>query len=315
MSVYRSLEGPFTKKDFEVECRLPHPTVENFNTFRHCNLPIMGVGPAGPENHFMYFDKLIDTLPLRKIRDEVLAGEERRILRFNKIVANGIIAKEINGQKSIDSLIANIEKHAPDDSWRNSIKALSRKGDIKIFLHEYFRIKAAWEGLAMFRQYSGSYEDKSEPSDWLGLIEHFPTLRRFVDSLPFKFVGYVMIFKSTGQAPVLIHRDYYPTNHRVNFINFRLGQMPRPFFLYDCPTGGKSYIRQDSDAYFFNEIDPHGLDAEPGAGLTLRVEGQFLDSFRDEIGLGHHDTFNWSFAHAKSFLKSGQFKLETNTDI
>lgn len=275
----------------------------------------MGVGPAGPENHFMYFDKLIDTLPLRKIRDEVLAGEERRILRFNKIVANGIIAKEINGQKSIDSLIANIEKHAPDDSWRNSIKALSRKGDIKIFLHEYFRIKAAWEGLAMFRQYSGSYEDKSEPSDWLGLIEHFPTLRRFVDSLPFKFVGYVMIFKSTGQAPVLIHRDYYPTNHRVNFINFRLGQMPRPFFLYDCPTGGKSYIRQDSDAYFFNEIDPHGLDAEPGAGLTLRVEGQFLDSFRDEIGLGHHDTFNWSFAHAKSFLKSGQFKLETNTDI
>ena len=275
----------------------------------------MGVGPAGPENHFMYFDKLIDTVPLGKIRDEVLAGEERKILAFNKIVANGIIAKEINGQKSVDSLIANIEKYAPDDSWRNAIEEFSRKGDIKIFLHEYFRIKAAWEGLAMFRKYSGSYEDKSEPSEWLGLIEHFPTLRRFVDSLPFKFIGYVMIFKSTGQNPVLIHRDYYPTNHRVNFMNFRLGQQPRPFFLYDCPTGKKSYIRQDSDAYFFNEIDPHGLDAEPDAGLTLRVEGQFLDSFRDEIGLGQHDTFNWSFAHAENFLKSGQFKLETSTDI
>ena len=315
MSVYRSLEGPFTKDDFEVECRLPHPTVTNFNTFRHCNLPIMGVGPAGPLNHFMYFDKFIDTALLKKIREEVLAGEERKILAYNKIVANGIIAKEINCQQSIDSLIANIEKHAPDSGWQNSTKELSRKGDIKVFLHDYFGIKAAWEGLGMFRKYSGSYEDKSEPSEWLGLIEHFPTLRRFVEALPFKFVGYVMIFKSTGKNPVLIHRDFYPTNHRVNFINFRLGQKPRPFFLYDCQSAAKSYIRQDSDAYFFNEIDPHGIDVEPDIGLTLRVEGQFLDSFRNEIGLGQNDTFNWGFAHAESFLKTGKFKIEPGTDI
>lgn len=315
MSVYRSLEGPYTKTDFEVESLLPHSAVKNFTTFRHCNLPLMGVGPDGVQNKFMYFDKLLDTALLKKIRAEVAAGAEKQIVGFNKIVANGIMPASINGQKSIDSYIDNIRKYAPDNSWEKSIATLTRKGDIKIFLHDYFKIKAAWEGIAMFRKYNGSYEDKSKPSEWLGIIEHFPTLQKFVDNLPFKFIGYVMIFKSTGKNPVLVHRDYYPTNHTVNFINFRLEQQERPFFLYDCFTDKKSYIRQNSDAYFFNEIDPHGLDQESETRLTLRVEGQFLDSFKDQIGLGNNDTFNWNYDHCASFLKSGEFKIIKDTDI
>lgn len=315
MSVYRSLEGPFTKDDFEVVSHLPHSTVKDFSTFRHCNLPLMGVGPEGLKNLFIYLDKWIDLEPLNRIREEVLAGEEKKIVGFNKIVANGLIPSEFNGQKSIDSYIDNIAKYAPDDLWKSAISKISRKGDIKIFLHDYFKVKAAWEGIAMFRKYNGSYEDKSKPSEWLGLIDHFPALQKFVDSLPFKYIGYVMIFKSTGADPVLIHRDYYPTNHKVNFINFRLGRKERPFFLFDAFTNKKSYIKQSSDAYFFNEIDPHGLDRESQSNLTLRVEGQFLDSFKDQMGLGQNDTFNWSFEHCEKFLKSGLFKIEGSTDI
>lgn len=315
MLIYRNEEGPYTKSDFEVKVKLPHPLVPDFITYRHCNLPVMGVGPKGPSRPFAYFDKDIDTSFLKHIRSEVCAGEEKRILAFNKIVANGIIPFRINGQKSIDSYIDNISKYEKDKAWIESINKLTRKGDIKIFFHDYFNIRTAWEGIAMFRKYNGLYEDKSQPSEWLGLIEHFPTLRKFVDSLPFKYVGYVMIFKSTGKNPVLIHRDYYPTNHTVNFINFRLEQKPRPFFLYDFYTDKKTYIEQGSDAYFFNEIDPHGLDQEEETRLTLRVEGQFLDSFKDQMGLGNSDTFNWEFEHCRSFLAANKFKIEPSTDI
>lgn len=321
--VYRNEEGPFTKKDFEVKVNLPHPIVSEFITYRHCNLPIMGVGADGPNKPFLYFDKYFDKSLLKKIKSEVLAGEEKKIIAFNKIVAIGIVPTLVNGQKSVDSYIAHITKYAKDSAWIESIEKLTRRGDIKIFFHDYFNIKTAWEGIAMFRKYNGLYEDKSLPSEWLGCIEFFPLLQKFVESLPFKYVGYVMIFKSTGHNPVLIHRDYYPTNHTVNFMNFRLDQRERPFFLYDMHTHHKTYIDQSSDAYFFNEIDAHGLDRETGAGLTLRVEGQFLDSFKDQIGLSskygnrleNADTFNWSFEHCERFLKTGKFNIEYNTDI
>lgn len=313
--IYRNQEGPFTKKDFEVVVKLPHPTVPDFITYRHCNLPLMGVGPAGPSNPFLYFDRYLDTELLKKIRSEVLSGEDKQIVAFNKIVANGIIPETINSQKSVDSYIDNVGKYAKDNSWIESINKLTRKGDIKIFFHDYFKIKTAWEGIAMFRKYNGLYEDKSNPSDWLGFMEHFPTLQKFVESLPFKYVGYVMIFKSTGKSPVLVHRDYYPTNHTVNFINFRLDQKTRPFFLYDVFSNKKTYIDPQSDAYFFNEIDPHGLDREDETRLTLRVEGQFLNSFKDQIGLRENDTFNWKFEHCERFIKSGNFKIEASTDI
>lgn len=315
MSVYRSLEGPYTKADFEVYTKIPHAIVTEMMTFRHCNLPIMGVGPNGHSNPFLYFDKYFDTKLLKQIRNEVVAAEEKKLLSFNKIVANGLIPTKINNQKTVDSYIDNIAKYAKDDTWIESINKLKRKGDIKIFFHDYFGIKTAWEGLAMFRKYNASYEDKSKPSDWLDSIVYYPTLQKFVESLPFKYVGYVMIFKSNGKNPVLTHRDYYPTNHNVNFINFRLEQKKRPFFLYDLHTHTKKYVDQESDSYFFNEIDAHGLDIENESRMTLRVEGQFLEAFKEQIGLLKTDTFNWEFEHCDAFLKNGLFKIEQSTDI
>lgn len=315
MEIYRNLEGPYTKNDFEVKVKLPHPIVSEFITYRHCNLPLMGVGPNGPSNLFMYFDKFFDTSVLKKIKDEVSASEEKKIVSFNKIVANGIVPTEFNNQKSIDSYIDNITKYAKDDSWKETIQKFTRKGDIKVFLHDYFNLKVAWEGIAMFRKYDGTYENKSKPSEWLGLIEHLPTMQKFIDSLPFKYIGYVMIFKSSGHNPVLVHRDYYPTNHNVNFINFRLDQKPRPFYLMDAYSKEKKYIDPKYDCYFFNEIDPHGLDTEDGPRLTMRVEGQFTDEFSKAIGLNSADTFNWNYEHCQKFLNSGHFRIESSTDI
>ncbi|MFZ3229646.1 MAG: hypothetical protein WA160_05545 [Pseudobdellovibrio sp.] len=315
MSIYRSDEGPYTKKDFEVVVELPHKSVPNFITFKHCNLPIMGIGPKGPENAFMIFDKYFDLSVLKKIYAEIIEAKQKKHLIFNQIVAIGIIPTQANKQKSIDSYIHNINKYAYDDKWKEDINKLTRRGDIKIYFHDYFNIKNAWDGIAMLRKYTGIYADKTQPSEWLSLIEHFPLLRRFVESLPFKYIGYVMVFKSTGKNPVFIHRDSYPANNTVNFINFRLSPKKRPFFIYDFNTDKKIYVNENAQSYFFNEIDAHGIDQETESHLTLRVEGQFLDAFKSQIGINNFDTFNWEFEHCRQYLNSGQFKIENNTDI
>ena len=75
------------------------------------------------------------------------------------------------------------------------------------------------------------------------------------------------------------------------------------------------YLNPNYRSYFFNEIDPHGIDTEDTTGLTLRVEGQFLDSFKSKINLNQSDVFNWDFEHCRDFLKTGQFYIEQSTDI
>lgn len=315
MNVYRNTEGPYTKNDFEIKIKINHPQITEFETFRHCNLPIMGIGPNGSNNPFMYFDHLLDLSDLEKIKNEVLEADINNLIQFNKIVANGLVAEDVNQQKCVESYMAHLNKYAKSNDWVELIKNIQRKGDIKVFFHNYFKIKTAWEGIAMFRKYEAIYQKKTEPSEWLPFISHFPILKKFVESLPFNYVGYVMIFKSNAQHPVLIHRDYYPTNHTVNFINFKLDHRPRPFFLYDMNSKKKSYINSDYRSYFFNEIDPHGMDAEAYSGLTLRVEGQFQQSFKDQIGLNYSDTFNWQYDHCQNFLSSNNFKITQSTDL
>ncbi len=315
MQIYRTSEGPFTKNDFEITVPLNHPQINEFQTFRHCNLPIMGIGPNGQQNQFMYFDHLLDLSSIDEVCKEVRSCHLNNVIQYNQIVANGLIPYSANNVKCIESYIANIEKYAPNSNWINDIKSLTRKGDIKNYFYKYFQMNPGWEGLTMFRKYTANYQDKSKPSEWLNVIEHLPKLKKFVERLPFKHIGYVMIFKSSENCPVLVHRDYYPTNHNVNFINFRLDQKPRPFYLYDFMKKEKSYINPEFRSYFFNEIDPHGIDAESESGLTLRVEGQFLDNFKNSIGLNNNDTFNWNYNHCRDFLKTGQFHIEQSTDI
>lgn len=313
MEIYRLEEGPFSPAEYEVTVHLNHPTVPSFRTYKHCNLPLMGVGPK--HQNFMYFDKLIDKKLIPLVRKEVLDGYSKGHTQFRKIIANGLVPKELNKQKTIDSYLANLDKYATDERWKSEIQTITRKGDLKSYFHQYFGVDEAWDGIAMFRDYTGLYEDKGKPSQWMKNIEHFPALKSFVESLPFKYVGYAMIFKSKQNQPVLIHRDYFPVNHQVNFMNIKLDQRVRPFFLYDLETHTKKYLAEDQDIYFFNEIDLHGMDPEAESGLTLRVEGQFTDEFKTEIGLADQDTFNWNYEKPRAFLKSGQFKIEQSTDI
>jgi hypothetical protein len=314
--MYHFGEPPYNEKDFLVWIKNLNSYVPEIFTFKHCNLPLAGVGPQG--SPYIDLTSMIDTSLLGEIYKEVCSGVENQHNFFRKIVQNGITPAWINnGDKSVDSYLLHLDKYAPQNDWKSQIADLKTKREIKIFFHRYFSIKEGWEGIAQFRVYDGNYENKSKPSSWLPLIKHFPILKKFVEGLPFEHIGYAMIFKSLKNAPVLIHRDYFPINHSAQFINFYLDPKPkaRPAFLYDIETQKKTYLPQSCRAYYFNEIDFHGIDPEPESRLTLRIEGKFTKDFLAKIGLFDKRTFDWNYDKPKKYVESGQFKIEQNTDI
>lgn len=305
--MYYVNEGLYGEKDFKFEYELQHPTFNKLWSFYHCNLPPMGLGEEGTE--IVNFNRLVDPNLIPIIKDEVEASAN---IKYNPLVQNGIFPKAINGERSVDSYLANIDKYYPE--YNEALRHLDKKRDIKIAIQDKFNISRRWEGIAMFRNYSADYFDKSKPSDWLPWVQKdCPTLVRLVESLPFDHVGYVIAFKSRPNTAVFTHRDFYPCNHDVDFINIQLDWSPRPFFLYDPNTGEKKYLDRFCYAYWFNETDLHGVDAEPISRITLRVEGKFNVRLKKALGITR--AFDWSFPKAKKFLESGKFQIDKNTDI
>ena len=83
----------------------------------------MGVGPK--HQSFLYFDHLIDKKLIPAIREEVVKGFANGQTQFRKIIANGLVPKEVNKQKVIDSFLANLEKYATNQQWKNDIQKIT----------------------------------------------------------------------------------------------------------------------------------------------------------------------------------------------
>lgn len=102
--------------------------------------------------------------------------------------------------------------------------------------------------------------------------------------MPFETVGRITLFGLDPLAVVPTHRDYdryNPGNRYAEFINFCPAPYKKPFYVYDNADGSKHFPR--SKAYWFNELDYHGVDGMPHFTYSLRVDGVFTEAFRDKI--------------------------------
>jgi hypothetical protein len=111
----------------------------------------------------------------------------------------------------------------------------------------------------------------------------FPQTVRFVQSLPFAHIGSVKLLGLLSGDDGTIHRDAEPTPGRVpdEFISFSPGTHAKRLFVYDPQTTER--IHAPSWAYWFNDADYHGVEADPGFRYSIRVDGVFDDAFRDEV--------------------------------
>lgn len=306
-------------KDFILNYKLNHPIYHSIPTFRYYELPVMGVGPKGIP--IIEIDRHIDTSNFDKIYKELDQNKEKLVNYTKRLVVNGIVPREINNRKSIDSILLNPEQWI-DFDYTDDVKDLQYLSQVKSYFYNKFDIPEAWQGVCHMREYT-NYANKNKQSNWLPLAKDFPLLTDFIDSLPFRILGYALFFISNGdsQNPAFIHRDtYHKSHHRSNFINIMFDRKPRPFFVYDATTKEKIYVNPECCMYTFNESDLHGADIEAEPRYMLRIEGIFNDDFATELGLIKHgdyyETFDWSYDKPQEFLdKVGKINIYNNTDI
>lgn len=128
-----------------------------------------------------------------------------------------------------------------------------------------------------------SYYDLDRTDLW-SLSEEaaaFPELMDFIDTLPFKARGRMLIIYDPDGRAVSAHRDHDSDELCHEFIWFR-SNLDKPFFMLNPHSGERLDVR--SHAAWFDTVNQyHGADATGGLAWSMRVDGVFDDDFRAQI--------------------------------
>jgi hypothetical protein len=111
---------------------------------------------------------------------------------------------------------------------------------------------------------------------WDDIINTMPHTKSFIESLPFKEIGRVVIYGSWPDSKVYCHRDNPPTENFSHHINFNPGGY-RPVYVYDSINDKKYYLPRTHKIYAYNTTDYHGVDPVAHFSYTVRVDGIYND--------------------------------------
>ena len=126
-----------------------------------------------------------------------------------------------------------------------------------------------------------TWEEKSSPDgkDFTRVARtFFPKTVAFVKSLPFAHVGRCNLMGLASNDHGTVHRDGDPEQKaRVDhFITF-CPRGDKRLFLWD--EAGQRKIDVSGRAYWFNDSDYHGVEADPFFRYSVRVDGVFRPEF------------------------------------
>src|SRR5258706_8052814 len=112
--------------------------------------------------------------------------------------------------------------------------------------------------------------------------EVFPETVRFLEGLPFSEIGRAVIFGLEPNDHAPLHRDTEPGAALAVAQSISL-----------CPRGDKRFFLQndardeplvvDARAYWFNDMDYHGVLADPFFRYSVRVDGVFAKGFAESL--------------------------------
>lgn len=111
----------------------------------------------------------------------------------------------------------------------------------------------------------------------------FPATCDYIRSLPFKSIGRCDLMGLESNDHGTIHRDNYQ----------RLNNPPVMDFITICPAGNKRLFLYNAEsrekvfisskAYTFNDMNYHGVAADPFFRYSIRIDGVFTDEFKEQI--------------------------------
>lgn len=133
-----------------------------------------------------------------------------------------------------------------------------------------------------------------ESYEWLPIIQDFPNIKNFIESLPLENIGVITIFYNEHYVPLSYHRDfgYFPLDNnkkdrdptQSEFIWMRFN-LDREFCIFDITekTINQTY-KVEGYSIYFNDHNWHG-NFKPlnFSSITLKVEGQFKNYIREKF--------------------------------
>lgn len=129
----------------------------------------------------------------------------------------------------------------------------------------------------------GNYDDLDNTEKWERTTEadNFSLLMEFIETLPFKAFGRMLIIYDDAPRPVPAHRDHLDTDICHDFIWFRTN-LRKPFYMLNHKTGEKKYV--ESYSAWFDAVNQfHGVDAWEGLSFSIRIDGIFTNEFKAQI--------------------------------
>jgi hypothetical protein len=204
------------------------------------------------------------------------------------------------GRDCWTKMLKDIEKYDPTGIHKKTINELVEQNPGKemqvTYKYAYFAMGAVipW----FFALYLKKNDFRSKTQDlgqWTESAKHFPQLIEYLETLPFKTIGRVLLFTTYPQSGVAIHRDSIVAEHSDHNINLFFDGGWRPSFIWNEKTKEKVYLQKDARSYFFNNRDYHGVDPENVFRYTLRIDGTFTDELCEQLGLEEGKTWKWNY--------------------
>jgi hypothetical protein len=123
--------------------------------------------------------------------------------------------------------------------------------------------------------------DRDDLWEFTEAAEEFAFLTDFIQTLPFKTTGRMLIIYDDAGKEVPAHRDHLESEICNDFIWFRTN-LKKPFYVLNQNTGAKKYVESYS-AWFDAVNQYHGSEAAKGLSFSIRVDGTFTDEFKKQI--------------------------------
>jgi Rieske 2Fe-2S family protein len=112
-------------------------------------------------------------------------------------------------------------------------------------------------------------------------IAFFPRTVALVQSLPFEQIGRCVIFGLEANDHAPFHRDTEPGALSIAQSISLDPRGSKRFALADADGGSRVIV--DARAYWFNDMDYHGVLADPFFRYSIRVDGTFTRAFEREL--------------------------------
>lgn len=249
-------------------------------SFAHENLPLVGIS-GKPFVDFTKYSHCDFSL----LDNEICLGLAKNDTTQMPIVAgqipDSLRLSEYRDLKFETEYLNNCTDQTVLDSISNLTVNQRRK-----YLYFKNKIVSPWSFIFVLKP--NNFSTKSQDlQPWENCVNRdFFHTRKFIETLPFKSIGRVVIYGSSPNMAVPCHRDQPMSNQLDHHINFNPGGY-RPVYVYDSYHDTKTYLDSDYRLYGYNVRDYHGVDSIDHFSYTVRVDGTYNDVVLEQLSESH----------------------------